>query len=110
MAYDNKFRKRVIDNIMSGRTHDETSKTFKIGTTTIKRWVKEYKETGLIGSGYTVANRKAKKIDPEKLETYMNEYPDAFLREIAAHFSCCLESVRKALKRIGYTLKKNERV
>jgi len=36
----------------------------------------------------------------------MREHPQAFLREVSAEFSCSVEGVRKALKRLNYTQKK----
>jgi len=48
-----------------------------------------------------------RKIEPAKLSDYMREHPQAFLREIAVEFSCCIEVARKALKRLNYTQKKS---
>ena len=110
MAYDKKYRTRVVVYIHKGHTQAEAAEVFGVGTTSIKRWLGAYEATGTTGDGYTVGNRSAKKIDPGKLETYMNEHPDAFLKEIAQAFSCCVEAARKALARGSYTLKKNERV
>jgi len=106
MAYEKKYRTRVVEYVHEGHTQAETASVFKVGITSIKRWIEAYEATGSRGGGYTVANRKAKKIDPVNLETYMNEHPDAFLKEIAQVFSCCIESVRKALLRNKFTLKK----
>jgi len=36
------------------------------------------------------------KIEPAKISAYMREHPQAFLREVSAEFSCCIEDVRKA--------------
>ncbi len=46
MAYDKKFKERVLKYLEEGHTQEETAKTFRIGTTTIKGWKKQYKETG----------------------------------------------------------------
>jgi transposase len=106
MAYEKKYRTRVVEYVLSGHTQEEARTVFKVGTTSIKRWIAAYEATGTTGGGYTVANRSARKIDPVKLEAYMTEHPDAFLKEIAETFSCCIEGARKALARLGYTLKK----
>ena len=110
MAYDEKYRTRVVEYILEGHTQEETAKVFKVGTTSIKRWIAVYEATGSTGGGYTASNRSPKKIEPEKLEAYMNEHPDAFLREIAETFSCCIESARRALLRNHYTLKKRRNI
>ena len=106
MAYNEQYRRRVVEYILEGHTQEEASRVFNIGTTSIKRWLADYKTTGTAGGGYTVSGRPPKKIWPEKLAAYLNEHPDAFLWEIAQVFSCTAESARRALMRNGYTLKK----
>jgi len=107
MAYNKQYRTRVIEYIHEGNTQDEASDVFNVGTATISRWLDEYRKTGVIGGGYTEPIRRPpRKIEAEKLAAYMKAHPDAFLREIAQEFSCCIEAVRKALERNGYTLKK----
>ena len=110
MAYDKKYRTRVVEYILEGHTQEETSKVFKVGTTSIKRWIALYEAKGSTGGGYTISNRSPKKIEPEKLKAYMNEHPDAFLKEIANAFSCCIEAARKALLRNHYTVKKRRNI
>jgi transposase len=110
MAYDKTYRLRVVEYILEGHTQEEAATVFKVGTTSIKRWITSYEASGSTGGGYTVANRSSKKIDPEKLEAYMKEHPDAFLKEIAEAFSCCIEAARKALLRNCYTLKKRQSI
>jgi transposase len=107
MAYDKHYRARVVKYILDeGHTQKEAAKIFKVGTTSIKNWIAAYKANGTAGGGYTVANRKPRKLQPEALEAYMREHPDAFLKEVAKEFSCCNEGVRKALARGRITLKK----
>jgi len=48
MAYDNRYRMRAVEYRKEGNTIEATCKTFKIGETTLKRWVKKYDETGEI--------------------------------------------------------------
>jgi len=110
MAYDKKYRTRVVEYLLEGHTQSATCEVFKVGSTSIKRWLASYKASGSTGGGYTAGNRISKKIAPEKLESYMNEHPDAFLKEIASVFSCCIEGARKALLRNHYTLKKRRNV
>jgi len=105
MAYDKKYRTRVVEYILEGHTQEEAAKVFKVGTSSIKRWISAYDEAGSTGGGYTVSSRKARKIDPVKLAAYMDEHPDALLKEIAIEFSCCIEAARKALLRGKHTRK-----
>ena len=104
MAYDEKYRIRAVEYRKEGNTIEQTAKTFKIGTTTVKKWVKMYDETGEIKD--KPPKRTFKKIDPAKLEAYIEEHPDAFLAEIAEVFLCSDEAVRRCLKKLKITRKK----
>lgn len=46
------------------------------------------------------------KNSPKKLENYIREHPDSYLREIAGVFACSIAAVPKALKSMGYSKKK----
>ena len=63
------------------------------------------KETG------TVERKKLngtwKKIDPMKLRQYIEDNPDAYLREIAAAVDCSIHAIEKALARLKISRKKN---
>ena len=62
---------------------------------------KERREQGYL-------ERKKRKIPLEELKAFVETHPDAFLREIAAHFDCAVPSVWAALKQINVTLKKDD--
>ena len=106
MAYNNKFREKVIGYIDKGHTIEEAHEVFEVGTTTIKEWKKLKKETGQLER--RPLKRKHKKIDPVKLVAYLKDHPDSYQREIAEVFSCTQQAVFSALKRLGITRKKNE--
>lgn len=108
MGYDIRFRKRAVEYRKEGHTIEETAKIFKIGTATLKSWIKQYDETGSLEN--KPLNRGFKKLDPAKLKAYIEEHPDAFLSEIADVFCCSSEAVRKAFKRLGITRKKRQNV
>ena len=57
---------------------------------------------------FEVVPRSPHRINHEKLSAYVKEHPDAYLREISAHFSVAVTTIRNALKRLGVTYKKNE--
>jgi transposase len=105
MAYDTKFRERVLNFIDKGHTAEEAHKVFDVGTTTIKQWKKLRKETGRLEK--RPLERGHKKIDPVRLETYIAKHPDSYLREIADVFNCSDVAVLKALRRLQYSRKKN---
>jgi transposase len=105
MAYDKKFRQKVLEYLDKGHTQKEASARFSISTSTIFEWKSLLKEND------TLEPKKRetpwRKIDPEKLKKYVEKHPDAFQQEMADAFSVRLSSMQKALKRLGITHKKN---
>lgn len=105
MAYGIDFRKRVISYVQSGHSKKETCDLFGISTNTLYLWEKQLSKEGHL-------NRKPRALSPRKLpldqlENYVQEHPDAFLKEIAEHFDCSISSVWSALKKLKITLKKD---
>jgi len=108
MAYERKYREKVLEYIGKGHTYREAQEVFGVGATTIKEWKKLAKETGGLQKRPLV--RSSKKIDPDKLKAYLAENPDSYQHEIAEAFQCTQPAVFKALKRLGIRRKKNERI
>jgi len=104
MAYSVDLRSRVIDFIREGHTQEETSLIFKVGTSTIKRWLALLSETGSLQK--RPLNRSASIFESEKLQSYIEENPDAFLKDIAEHFGGSVTGAFYALEREKITLKK----
>ena len=104
MGYEKKFRERVLKHLGKGNTHNETAKLYGIGTTTLSQWKRLAKQ----GDDLEIKprKRKPKKIEPEKLRTYVQEHPDAYLSEIARELHCATSSVHEALVKLGMTRKK----
>ena len=76
----------------------------KVSISTIRAWEKQWNEKGTLVPAPVV--RGYKKIEPQRLKTYVQEHPDAYPKEIAVEFNCCETAVRKAFKRLGITRKK----
>jgi len=104
MAYSVDLRSRVIDYIRRGHSQEETSMIFSVGTTTIKRWLSLLSETGSLEK--RPLNRTASIFNSEKLCAYIEENPDALLKDIAEHFSGSITGAFYALEREKITLKK----
>lgn len=101
MTYSTDFRRKVLDIKEKEKlTTDETAKRFGIGTANFSRWDKnlEPKRT---------RNKPATKIDMEALKRDVELYPDAYHHERAGRFSVTEGGIRKALKRLGISYKKN---
>jgi transposase len=105
MAYSEDYRRRTIEYYREGHTQAEVLKIFKVHPSTIRDWEARM-EAGTLKATYP-KTRKARKLPPEKLSQYIAEHPDAFLSEIGEHFGCSAEAVRKALKKLDITYKKN---
>jgi transposase len=105
MAYDEKYRRLALEYWNAGHSKKETAVVFKVGTTTLQEWKSLLKATG------TLAPKKRKptwrKIDPSKLKKYVDQHPDAYLREIAAEFNCAVHAVEHMLAREKISRKKN---
>jgi len=108
MSYDIKFRQCAIAYWNAGHTKAETAAVFQVGTATLQLWKSQLNETG------TLEPKKRRetwrKIDPEKLKAYVEEHPDAYLKEIAQVFGCSDVAVLKAMKRLNITRKKNHSI
>ena len=104
MSYSEDYRKRTIEYRGEGHTLEETHEVFNVSISTIRAWEKQWKENGTLAPAPVV--RGYKKIEPQRLKTYVQEHPDAYLKEIALEFNCCETAVRKAFERLGITRKK----
>ena len=89
---------------LAGHTYSETAEIFHASVSAIRVWVQKYQETGDLSN--KPLHRGFKKIDPDKLRTYVKEHPDDTQQEIADAFGCTNQAVSKALKRLKITRKK----
>ena len=105
MSYSKKYRERTIEYRQTGHTLEETHQTFKVSRSTTQIWEKQLKETGDLGK--KELHRSFRKIDPEKLKTYVAEHPDAYQSEMAKAFVCSESGIRDALRRHKITRKKD---
>ena len=108
MSYSKDYRERAIAYRREGHTVEETHETFKVARSTIERWEKQLKETGDLGK--KELHRSFRKIDPEKLKSYVAEHPDAYQSEMAEAFGCSESGIRDALARYKITRKKKRPV
>ncbi|MDY2983709.1 MAG: IS630 transposase-related protein [Synergistes jonesii] len=103
-VYSKDLRERAIKYILDGHSYRETSKVFNVGTYALCRWKKMLDEQGDLQD--KPRRKYFRKIDPKKLEDFLRERPNAYLREAAEIFGCSKAAVSKALKRMNYTKKK----
>jgi len=108
MQYPEIYRKRIIEYRQAGHTLKETHETFRVSIGAIQKWEMQLAETEEIKN--KPMKHPYKGIDPEKLKTYIEHRPDAYLKEIAEEFGCSAPAVLKALRRLGFTRKKRQNV
>lgn len=104
-CYSKDLRERAIKYLLEGHTYAETTEVYGVCKTALWRWKKMLEKQGDLNDKPRC--KYFKKINPQKLIEYVEEYPDAHLYEIAEIFSCSAAAVCKALKRLGYTNKKS---
>jgi transposase len=100
------YRKRVLEYIGEGHTQGEAQEVFKVGSTTIKEWNRLLSETGSLEK--RPLNRDARVYESDKLRAYIEEHPQALLKEIAGHFGGSTSGADSALTREKLTLKKRQ--
>ena len=106
MAYSIDYRKRVLEYLEEGHTQAEAKKVFKVGITTIKEWKKLLSETGSLEK--RPLDRESRVYKSDELSAYMEEHPQALLKEIAKHFGGSTSGANSALARGKITFKKRQ--
>ena len=104
MGYSVDLRRKVIEYLAEGNTQREASAVFHISLSVVNRRNQLYTKTGKLEDKKPC--RSYKKLNPEKLKDYVNEHPDAYLKEIGEVFGCSDTAVMKAFARLGITRKK----
>ena len=104
MSYDRDLQVRVTKYAEADHTLTQTAAVFKVNIGTLIGWRKRYRATGDVKMKIRCPVNK--KIIPEKLIKYVQEHPDAYLKEIAEVFGCHPSSVLKRLRKLGITRKK----
>jgi len=105
MAYEEKFREKVMMFLDKGNTAVKAHEVFGVSRSTMREWEKIRVETGKLEKRSLY--RTPSKLCPNKLQAYITENPDSYLREIAEEFNCTEPAVFYALKRMKVTRKKN---
>ena len=105
-AYSLDFRKAVLAYVDEGHSQRETTALFKITPRCVSRWLK-LREQGKLQA--LPVPRSPHKLFLEPLKEYIDKHPDSTLAEIAKHFNCGINAVFKALRKLGYTYKKNKK-
>ncbi|MGK7911123.1 MAG: IS630 transposase-related protein [Synechococcus sp.] len=103
MAYSLDLQERVVNYVSSGKSIDEAVKLFKVSRATIYRWLSRPELRS------TVVKRR-RKLDDKALIHHVRKYPDARLKDRAAHFNVHPTAIFYALKQLNIPRKKNSYV
>lgn len=110
-SYD--LRRKVIEAIDGGMGKSQASKIFKISRNTINLWLHKRKETGdyRANNGYQ-RGYGAKITDLENFKEFARKHGSQTQKEMAEAWSEKIsdKTIGKALKKIGFTRKKNLRL
>lgn len=114
-AYPVELRQRAVTAFLSGQgTTEAIAALFKVGTATLTRWVGQHRRAGNVRpqakGGGTPSD-----VDPAELQTIVAKLGDGTANEITAEYNRHrrgtnrrhVSSIKRALHRAGYVVKKN---
>ena len=104
MAYDEKFRRRVIEYKEGGHTFKEMNGAFGVDSGRYYCWKKQLAETGSLK--YRPPKNRERKINKEELLRMAAKHPDWYLREFAEAFNVCHQAIQQMFKKLGVARKK----
>lgn len=101
MTYSIDLRERAVAYVRSGGSQAEASRVFKVTSRSIYNWLKRAE---LAPKPHGSRQRK---LDQQALAAHVRDFPDALLRERAAHFNVSVPSLWAALRKMNI-VKKND--
>ena len=108
MGYSKDFKVCVVKYHFKGNTIVQTADVFSIAERTVKQWKSELKRNGDLQERRVQNREHLRKIMPERIDEFLARFPDGNQQEMAEFFGCKASSVTIALKKFGYTKKKNK--
>jgi transposase len=110
-AYGKDLREKVLKASDKGiETDVQLAKMMDISDRSIRRWRQKERETGTIEAkvGYQKGNPKIKNLD--EFKKFVQENPSLTQREMAKILNVSQPSIYRAMKKINFTVKKNNMV
>lgn len=102
MSYGKDLRKRVLDFVAEGGSKAEAARRFCVHPSTVYEWLK----TPTIYEAKKTRERTPQRYTYKQLSDFLDQHPDAFLKEIASHFGVSIGSITHSLKKMKITRKK----
>ena len=102
MSYSVDLRERVVNYVRNGGSPTEASRLFKVGRATLYRWL------GAPDLQPKPAKERRRKLDKAALAAHVRDFPEALLRDRAAHFGVAINAIWVALKKLSIAKKNDE--
>lgn len=103
MTYSLDLREKALKYLETVGNRQKVVEAFNITLRTLERWIRRKRDNCLAPKQRISSPSK---IDDQELRLFIEEHPDAYLREIAKHFGTTLQAVFYACKRLKISLKK----
>ena len=104
--YSKDFRECVVQNVLDGMSRKDAIQIFKIGSDTLSRWLKMWRENSDLSTPKR-GRYESKKLSDKALLDFIKYNNDSTLVEIAEHFNVSHVAIFKRLKTLNITRKKN---
>ena len=108
MGYAREYKVSVIKFHAKGNSIVKTAETFSIGVETVVRWKRELRDSGELHDRKVQERGHLRKVTPKGIEEFLQQFPDGNQQEMAEYFGCKPQAVQVALKKFGYSKKKNK--
>lgn len=109
-SYSNDLRERVVKARLSGLSVAEVMERYNVDDNSVYRWVAQYKKTGSFLPKRRGGYKKPKIQDMQKFEAFAKAHAHSTLSRMRDQWEedVSLMCLSRALKRLGWTHKKNK--
>ena len=94
MAYEKKFKLRVIKYHEEGNSRRETAKTFGISPNTLNTRINQYRKEGDVTTKIRIYRHK---ISEQDIQDFSEVKPDAYQTEMSEHFKTSQSTVHRTI-------------
>jgi transposase len=113
-AYSQDLRERIVQEVEQGGTQESTADLFHISVSTVKRYLRQWREKGHLRPK-SIPGRPPTKRAPlqAKLQAQLESQPDATLHEhcqkweASSGVKVSISTMSRAIQRLKWTRKKN---
>lgn len=105
MTYSLDLRKKALKYLDKIGDRKKVAEAFGITKRSLASWIRRKRENCLAPKSRRCSPSL---IDNQKLQSFIREHPDAYLREIGKEFGTTLQAVFYACKRLKISLKKKD--